>query len=204
MRARFVWTQFRPLSPSCLLAQCDSCRLLRFRSAVRSDCRVIIFLKFCSVSVVFLYNFSIVICRLFSLTSNSVTIVYVDHKRRILRPRVTRGHSALANDRPRNSGTSPAWLCVFGGLCVDMWRLVHQWSFFLLFDCFWLFLTIGTLWYSACAIPKLPWSVIYIQPKGRHYDIASTSLKLQNRSTWNFSTIFGQRKCIPRCSIVTS
>ena len=32
-----------------------------------------------------------------------------------------------------------------------MWRLVHQWSF-LLFDCFWLFLTIGTLllhcWYS--------------------------------------------------------
>jgi len=22
-------------------------------------------------------------------------------------------------------------LCVFGGLCVDMWRLVHQWSFLL-------------------------------------------------------------------------
>ena len=35
-------------------------------------------------------------------------------------------------------------LCVFGKLCVDMWRLVHQWSF-LLFDCFWLLLTIGTL-----------------------------------------------------------
>jgi len=33
-------------------------------------------------------------------------------------------------------------LCVFGGLCVDMWRLVvHQWSFLLfwlsLIDCFW-------------------------------------------------------------------
>jgi len=31
-------------------------------------------------------------------------------------------------------------LCVFGGLCVDMWRLVHQWSFLLFwlsFDCFW-------------------------------------------------------------------
>jgi len=43
-------------------------------------------------------------------------------------------------------------LCVLGGLCVDMWRLVHQWSFLLfwlsfgtIFDCFWLFLTIGTL-----------------------------------------------------------
>ena len=35
-----------------------------------------------------------------------------------------------------------ARLCVFGGLCVDMWRLVHQWSFFavwLSFDCFWRF-----------------------------------------------------------------
>ena len=31
---------------------------------------------------------------------------------------------------------SHARLCVFGGLFVDMWRLVHQWSF-LLFDCFW-------------------------------------------------------------------
>jgi len=48
-----------------------------------------------------------------------------------------------------------ARLCVFGRLCVDMWRLVHQWSFFavwLSFDCFWLFLTIGTplvhCWYS--------------------------------------------------------
>ena len=34
-------------------------------------------------------------------------------------------------------------LCVFGGFYVDMWRLVHQWSFFAV--CFWLFLTIGTL-----------------------------------------------------------
>jgi len=45
---------------------------------------------------------------------------------------------------------SKQWLCVFGGrgrglcvfgeLCVDMWRLVHQWSFqlfWLSFDCFW-------------------------------------------------------------------
>ena len=39
-------------------------------------------------------------------------------------------------------------LCVFGGLCVDLWRLVHRLSFLLFwlsFDCFWLFLTIGTL-----------------------------------------------------------
>ena len=39
-------------------------------------------------------------------------------------------------------------LCVFGGLCVDMWRLVHQWSFFavwLSFDCFW---RLVHCWYS--------------------------------------------------------
>jgi len=33
-----------------------------------------------------------------------------------------------------------ARLCVFGGLCVDMWQLVHQWWFLLFwlsFDCFW-------------------------------------------------------------------
>jgi len=29
-------------------------------------------------------------------------------------------------------------------------------------------------------------------------------LKLQYRSTWNFRTVFGQRKCVRRCSIVTS
>ena len=34
------------------------------------------------------------------------------------------------------NSTYRCWLCVFGELCVDMWRLVHQWSF-LLFDCFW-------------------------------------------------------------------
>jgi len=40
--------------------------------------------------------------------------------------------------------TSCRRLCVFGGFCVDMWRLVHQWSFFCcfycfltVFDCFW-------------------------------------------------------------------
>jgi len=41
-------------------------------------------------------------------------------------------------------------VCVFGGLCVDMWRLVHQRSFLLFwlsFDCFWRFddsYTVGT------------------------------------------------------------
>jgi len=69
-----LYGRFRPVKPSCLLAQCDSSRLLRFRFAVRSHCRVIFF-KFCSVvSVGFLYNFSVVICHLFSFTSNSVII----------------------------------------------------------------------------------------------------------------------------------
>jgi len=39
------------------------------------------------------------------------------------------------------------WYTV-GTVLVDMWRLVHQWSFLLFwlsFDCFWLFLAIGTL-----------------------------------------------------------
>jgi len=34
--------------------------------------------------------------------------------------------------------------------------------------------------------------------------ILQVSLKLQYRSTRNFRTIFGQRKCVRRCSIVTS
>jgi len=34
--------------------------------------------------------------------------------------------------------------------------------------------------------------------------ILQVSLKLQHRSTWNFKTIFGQRKCVRWCSIVTS
>ena len=42
----------------------------------------------------------------------------------------------LAQARHRALCIGRRWLCVFGGLCVDMWRLVHQWSF-LLFDCFW-------------------------------------------------------------------
>ena len=37
-------------------------------------------------------------------------------------------------------------LCVFGGLCVDMWRLIHQW--------FWLFLTIGTLYQSSKTVKR--------------------------------------------------
>jgi len=45
--------------------------------------------------------------------------------------------------------------------------------------------------------------VRYVQPKGRLM-ILQVSLKLQHRSTRNFRTIFGQRKCVRRCSIVTS
>ena len=47
------------------------------------------------------------------------------------------------------------FLAVFGTVLVDLWRLVHQWSFFLFwpsFDCLWLFFTIGAplvhCWYS--------------------------------------------------------
>jgi len=65
--ARALYRRFRPLLLSCLLAQCDSSRLRRVRLAVRSHCRVLIFLQFCSVSVGFLYNFLIV-------RSNSVII----------------------------------------------------------------------------------------------------------------------------------
>jgi len=39
-----------------------------------------------------------------------------------------------------SQGSGVCAVCVFGGLCVDMWQLVHQWSFFavwLSFDCFW-------------------------------------------------------------------
>ena len=36
-------------------------------------------------------------------------------------------------------------LCVFGGLWVDMWRLVHQWSFFAVFTVFW---RLVHYWYS--------------------------------------------------------
>ena len=64
---------FRQLPPSCLLAQWESSRMLHFRFAVRSNCWVI-FLKFCSVSVRFLYNFSIAISHLISLTSTYAII----------------------------------------------------------------------------------------------------------------------------------
>ena len=94
-----LYERFRPLPPSCLLAQCDSSCMLHFRIAVRSHCWVIFFKNFVLFQLVFLYNVSIVIWHLFSLTSNSVIIC------RILRPRVIWGHSALANDHPRISGT---------------------------------------------------------------------------------------------------
>ena len=48
--------------------------------------------------------------------------------------------------------------CVFGGLCVDMWRFVHQWSFLLFwlssdcFDCFWLLLTVFDDWYTVSIV----------------------------------------------------
>jgi len=42
-----------------------------------------------------------------------------------------------------------AWLCVFGGLCVDIWRFVQQWSFFCCLTVFWLYLTIRTLYQSS-------------------------------------------------------
>jgi len=51
-----------------------ACFVVGSRLAVRSHCWVIIFFKFCSVSDGFLYNFSTVICHLFSLMSNSVII----------------------------------------------------------------------------------------------------------------------------------
>ena len=45
--------------------------------------------------------------------------------------------------------------------------------------------------------------VRYVQPKSCLM-ILQVSLKLQHRSTRNFTTIFAQRKCVRRCSIVTS
>jgi len=50
--------------------------------------------------------------------------------------------------------------------------------------------------------PKIA-MVRYVQPKGQLM-ILQVSLKLQHRSTRNFRTIFGQWKCVQRCSIVTS
>jgi len=50
--------------------------------------------------------------------------------------------------------------------------------------------------------PKIA-MVRYVQPKGRLM-ILHISPKLQHRSTWNFRTVFGQWKCVRRCSIVTS
>jgi len=45
-------------------------------------------------------------------------------------------------------------LCVFGGLCVDMWRLVHQWSFFCCLTVFDYWCTVGTLWLQSKNCPK--------------------------------------------------
>jgi len=51
--------------------------------------------------------------------------------------------------------------------------------------------------------PKIAIIIRYVQPKGCLM-ILQVSLKLQHRSTRNFTTIFAQRKCVRRCSIVTS
>jgi len=45
--------------------------------------------------------------------------------------------------------------------------------------------------------------VRYVQPKGCLMTL-QVSLELQHQSAWSFRTIFGQRKCVRRCSIVTS
>ena len=48
-----------------------------------------------------------------------------------------------------------AWLCVFGELWVDMWQLVHQWSFLLFWlslDCFWPLLYQSSHVYQDCTI----------------------------------------------------
>jgi len=52
-----------------------------------------------------------------------------------------------------------AGLCVFGGLWVDMWRLVHQWSFLLFWlslDCFWPLLYQSSQVYQGCTNYSVP------------------------------------------------
>jgi len=52
-------------------------------------------------------------------------------------------------------------LCVFGGLCVAMWRLVHQWSFFCcltVFDCFW---RLVHYCYTVCTVLVDLWRLIH-------------------------------------------
>jgi len=73
--ARALYGCFKTSSTSCLLTQCDISRLLRFRVA-RFDPTVgsYVFFKNLVVLVGFLYNVSIVICHLFSLTFKSVII----------------------------------------------------------------------------------------------------------------------------------
>ena len=54
-----------------------------------------------------------------------------------------------------------ARLYVFGGLCVDMWRLVHQWWFLL----FWLFLTNGTLYQSSKTLKTIGVQIVTGLPR---------------------------------------
>jgi len=47
-------------------------------------------------------------------------------------------------------------LCVFGGICVDMWRLVHQWSFLLFWQSFNCFGRVVHCWYSLVMLHVFP------------------------------------------------
>jgi len=49
-------------------------------------------------------------------------------------------------------------LGVFGGLCVDMWQLVHQWSFFCCFDCL---LTVFDDWYTVGTVLVDMWRLVH-------------------------------------------
>ena len=58
-----------------------------------------------------------------------------------------------------------ARLCLFGGLCVDIWRLVHQWSFFCCLTVFWLFLANGTLYQSSKTLKTIGVQIVTGLPR---------------------------------------
>jgi len=69
-------------------------------------------------------------------------------------------------------------LCVFGGLCVDMWRLVHQYSFFCCFDCL---LTVFDDWYSVPFIKNSQQSK-YVQSKQQKWPLVYQSSHVYTES----------------------
>jgi len=89
--AHGLYGHFRQLPPSCLLVQCNSSRLLHFR--------------FVPFQLVFYITLN---CTMPLI--QFIVLFGVDHKCRILHPRVIRGHSALANDRPQILRTAPAFM----------------------------------------------------------------------------------------------